>query len=78
MHEQGKAAAWCGRLPLFAAVLTGVLTSALPGLPGAGAPARRRASGPAGVPRGGLARGPWPISRAPRPTLLARLSVPRA
>ncbi|MEW1752127.1 hypothetical protein ACIQU1_36405 [Streptomyces angustmyceticus] len=78
MHEQGKTAAWCGRLPLFTAMLTGVLAPALLALLRAGAPTVRPGSGLGGAPCTVRARGPWPISRAPRPTLLARLSVPRA
>ncbi|MEU8999238.1 hypothetical protein AB0C95_31180 [Streptomyces caniferus] len=82
MHEQGKAAAWCGRLLLFTAMTVGgagvaalsVRAFALPVLLG-GAPAGRRATARPTAPRTGP---PWPISGAPRPPLLARLSVPRA
>ncbi|MFG2496435.1 hypothetical protein ACGFSD_36070 [Streptomyces caniferus] len=85
MHEQGKAAAWCGRLLLFTAMTVGgagvaalsVWAFALPVLLG-GAPAGRRATARPTAPRTGPPRGPWPISGAPRPPLLARLSVPRA
>ncbi|WP_328387166.1 hypothetical protein OHS81_26575 [Streptomyces sp. NBC_00400] len=61
MQEQGKTAAWCGRLLLFTAppaALAPLRTPALPAFLGAGAPAECRETGR------------WPISGPPRPTLL--------
>ncbi|MEW2440034.1 hypothetical protein AB0952_38810 [Streptomyces caniferus] len=75
MHEQGKAAAWCGRLLLFTAMTVGGAGVAALSVLLGGAPAGRRATARPTAPRTGP---PWPIAGAPRPPLLARLSVPRA
>ncbi|MCL7497589.1 MULTISPECIES: hypothetical protein [Streptomyces] len=73
MHEQGKAAMWCGLL-LFTAPAAGAATPQTSGPPTAGHgryDARSATARPAAAPRAvaapsTAARGPWPISAPPR------------
>lgn len=79
MQEQGKTAAWCGRLLLFTARFDCLVTLQTPGHPvtghgghgGHGGYRGCREAGRRPAARTGLPRGPWPISRPPRPTLPA-------
>ncbi|PBC82060.1 hypothetical protein SAMN05428945_3384 [Streptomyces sp. 2224.1] len=72
MQEQGKTAAWCGRLLLFTAVPAALATPVrTPGHPGPGAPAGWREPGRCPAARTGPPRGRWPISGPPRPPLPA-------
>ncbi|MER0479481.1 hypothetical protein ABR737_14195 [Streptomyces sp. Edi2] len=82
MQEQGKTAAWCGRLLLFTARFDGLATLQTPGHPvtgnggngghgGHGGHRGCRETGRRPAARTGLPRGRWAISGPPRPTLPA-------